>query len=101
MVDDPFLNGVERDANGRAIILARWGWIKMEYAGRTVVVAATYEEALAKLREAGERSPETVLGGGCAAQDPNNTLCYNKGPCQGNCQSRSADTGIRFCACIT
>jgi hypothetical protein len=96
---DEFLRDVERDESGQIIQLSRWGWKKVVLDGKRVLVAATRDEALAALKEAGERDAEAMIDG-CASRDPNNLNCYNTGACKKRyCITRSFDTGIRLCVC--
>jgi hypothetical protein len=96
---DAFFEGVEVDDEGRPIFLARWGWRKMQVDGKTMLVAATREEAMQLLKEAGVADPESLIDG-CASRDSTNLNCYNTGGCKKKyCITQSYDTGIRLCAC--
>jgi hypothetical protein len=96
---DEFLRNVEKDEFGQPIFLSRWGWKKIDFDGKTFLVAATRDEALEALRTARMDNPEALVDG-CASKDSSNVSCYNTGKCKKNyCKSEIVDTGFRMCVC--
>lgn len=91
------LNEVEKDDQGRPLMLSRWGWIIEVVGGKKVMVAATPEQFFnARASELGrpltdeEKTSASVCLGGAPS-------CY-AGECTGSC-TRIYNAGLWYCMC--